>query len=83
MSGFLYIDIYNESYRLCKVISYVNNENLLWKNMLSFILFDYTYTLIHSTALRCGSFSKKKDIEKSICAVMIRIIITFADQIFL
>ena len=35
-----------------------------------------------STALRCGSFSEKT-LKKSTCAVMIRIIITFGDQIFL
>ena len=36
----------------------------------------------HSTALRCGSFSGKK-IKKGTSAVMIRIIITFGNQIFL
>ena len=37
---------------------------------------------INSTALRCGSFSEKS-LKKSTCAVMIRIIITFRNQIFL
>ena len=36
----------------------------------------------YSTALRCGSFSEKTS-KKSTCAVIIRIIITFANQIFL
>ena len=35
-----------------------------------------------ATALRCGSFSEE-NIEKSPCAVMIRIVITFGNQIFL
>ena len=35
-----------------------------------------------STALRCDSFSKKIS-KKITCAIMIRIIITFANQIFL
>ena len=41
-------------------------------------LYDYNY----STALRYGSFSKKKkEIEKkNTCALQLRIIITFANQ---
>ena len=35
----------------------------------------------YSTALRCGSFFGK-NIGKSICVVMIRIIITFGNEIF-
>ena len=35
-----------------------------------------------STALRCGSFSEKTS-KKSTCAVMIRIIITYANEVFL
>ena len=35
-----------------------------------------------STALRCGSFLEKI-LKKSTCAIMIRIIVTFANQIFL
>ena len=37
---------------------------------------------LYSMALRCGSFSEKT-LKKSTCAVMIRIIITFGNQIFL
>ena len=36
----------------------------------------------YSTVLRCGSFSEKTS-KKSTCAVIIRIIITFANQISL
>ena len=36
----------------------------------------------YSTALKCGSFSKKTS-KESTCAVMIRIIVSFAHQIFL
>ena len=36
-----------------------------------------------STALRCGSFAEKKTLKKSTCAIMIRTVITFANQIFL
>ena len=39
-------------------------------------------TFLYSTTLRCGSFSKKTS-KKSTCAVMIRIIVTFANQRFL
>ena len=38
--------------------------------------------LYNSTALRCGSFLKKIS-KKSTCAVMVKIIITFSNQIFL
>ena len=37
---------------------------------------------VASTALRCGPFSKKI-FKKSTCAIMIRIIATFANQILL
>ena len=44
-------------------------------------IFDMTDTR-NSTALRCVSFSGKS-LKKSTCAVMIRIIITFGNQIIL
>ena len=37
---------------------------------------------VDSTAIRCGSFSKKI-LKKNTCAIMIRIIVTFTNQIFL
>ena len=46
---------------------------------------EYLYLIIpihNSTALRCGSFSEKSS-KKNTCAVMIRIIITFGNHIFL
>ena len=55
------------------------------RNMLSFDLLGKGLEILHhifSTALRCGSFSKKL-LKISTCAVMIRIIITFRNQIFL
>ena len=36
-----------------------------------------------STALKCGSFAGKKTLKESSCAIMIRIVIAFANQIFL
>ena len=50
-------------------------------DMLLFMKNDIFLELDHTTTFRCESFSEKTS-EKSTCAVMVRIIITFANQTF-
>ena len=54
----------------------------LKQNFIKQRLSTYAQMMVYSTSLTCGSFTRKT-LKKSACTVMIRIIITFGNQIFL
>ena len=71
------ITSYNQIYLVGPVKEIKSGKNTTLQRLVSGM-----ELFLYSTALRCGSFSEKA-LKKSTCAVMIRIIITFENQIFL
>ena len=72
--GIFYIEILRITYKM--------NEFSVDMHFKLFTISKMKNKYNHSTALKCGSFSEKTS-KKSNCALMIRIIITFANQVFL